>query len=281
MELNGQELSTSARPKQVTYAVYLIYAALAVGFLYSAVSATAYWQATAEQYTNPSTIICFVFGYLYVIFFAVKIAAGRNWARWLYLVEVILSVLSIVGQFGSHIDYPIRASLLALSKGIQLYAIILLFQAPSSAWFKSKKDPEKRENDLDNAFRRADQGHLAPEKGTGNEPIIEEARQIEVTKWVTIAGATGAGIGLMNAVFWTVSLSPATELERRFVYFLIIVGLALGGALGARLGYLYLRAAHRNPSRTPTRWAILGGILGGAVAFVCCWILSAFVLQGG
>lgn len=281
MEPISPEKQHPSKPRQVEIAVKLIYISIALTFLYSILIAIINWQDSPPVYPDPFTFICDSVFLLFAIFIANKIAAGRNWARIWLLISFILGLF----QVGPRILYANGFSLYKLALvffiALDFAILILLYQAPSSAWFKSRKVRAVTESDLKDNRLATERSHPTPESTASGYSFPDEALSIPVPKIVTIAGAVGAGIGLMNAVFWVLIMPPQSQFEREGIYLMILFGFALGAACGAFLGFSFLNSARKNPKRDPIRWAIFGGILGGLISFICGLFGTAFALQGG
>jgi hypothetical protein len=275
MEQSGQDNQQPSRPLQVRAAVYLIYASLAVTILHALINPAAVGQGETEFVVSPFLYLACAIAILFPIFLTIYISAGRNWARQLYSVGVFLNFFYAADLLQNFDDYPLITILGTIPLLLQIAAIILLFQGPSNTWFKSDKAAAKTEDELDKkpAARKGDKLPLEGVASSGS--IDNKARDIPLVKYVAIAAAAGAGIGLMNALFWATTLPPESQAEQEFVYFLILAGFALGAAWGAVSGLLFLQFARRNPNRTPALWAVMGGVLGGVFSFGCCFFMTA------
>jgi len=275
MEPNGQETQHTPKPRQVTNAVYLIYASIAVAALSLIIGMVSSYQAGIEFSTALSILTCSGINYTIMIFVATRIAGGRNWARTLTLIFFVLGVLGIICDYRSYLANPLSAANLVITGILHLTAIILLYQQPSNDWFKSMNQLHKQESEPSDQPVTDGAQHPAVDGVPFNGSATSEKEEIPVPKIVTIAAAVGAGMGLMNAVFWSVSIPIESEVEREMIYFLIIGGLTLGAALGAIFGYLFLSFARQDPRRSPVHWAILGGIFGGVISFGCGFFVTA------
>ena len=275
MQPNGQEKPQNSRPTQVTVAVYLIYASLAVTIVHSLVDPAIGGQAAAEFVASPFLYLAYAIAVLFPIFIAIYIAAGRNWARQLYSVGTFLYFFYVADLMQGFDDSPVITTLGTIPLLLQIMAIVLLFQGPSSAWFRSNKAGALSKNEPEEMPAENDEETVAADGAASSGPSSNNGRVIALARYVAIAAAVGAGIGLMNALFWYRSVPPQSEIEWEFVTFLILTGLALGGILGAIAGFLLLQFARRKPNRTLVLWAVMGGILGGVFSFGCCFFVTA------
>ena len=139
MELNGQDSQQNLKPLQVTVAVYLIYASLAVTILLTLVNPAGVGPAETEITSSLFLYLACAFAILFTIFLTIKITAGRNWARQLYSVGVFLNFFYVSDLLGSFDEYPLLTILGTIPLLFQIMAIVLLFQGPSNAWFRSNK----------------------------------------------------------------------------------------------------------------------------------------------
>ena len=266
------------RPQPVTIALYFIYTGILLGIPYMIINAATTWQESAEYYTNSRFFICFGLSYLLSIFVAVKIGQGRNWARILYLIGFLLTLFDIAFNFRNYFNFLPQSTIVAAQRFLELSALVLLYQAPSSAWFKAEKISSKEQlaGDVEATYNDHSKGSAAGD--VEEVPSAPRDPDMPVTKLVTISAAIGAVIALLNPVFWTLSLSPLQADGREFIYFQMIGGFLLGASLGAVFGYLFYHQARRNPKRAPLRWAVLGAVLGGLLAFGSFFCLAAVAL---
>ena len=131
----SQEEQNPERPKQVLYAVYLIYAQIAISIIILMVDVP---NRPSGSYT-PFIICALTIAFLIAIWSTSRIAAGRNWARILYLVFVILSLFSVIDLVQNIADDPLPWSRNAISTILGLIVLVLLFKSPSNTWFKQGK----------------------------------------------------------------------------------------------------------------------------------------------
>ena len=85
-----------------------------------------------------------VFGYFIMYFVTIKIAAERNWARWLLLVGFLLYLLGIICNMRVILSGDAISGIEILSQVLVTgLAAALLFQRPSSVWFTGDENAEK------------------------------------------------------------------------------------------------------------------------------------------
>lgn len=140
------------RPAQVTYAVYLLYAILAIVFFLHLLRTIVFLIVNPVEFSPGSFLFQFLLVTIsYVLMFIVarKIADVRNWARWLLLIGFVLTMLNTVLNMPSLIFGNAIAGMMGLGEIIvTALAVALLFQRPSSIWFKTGEFA--KENDGEN-----------------------------------------------------------------------------------------------------------------------------------
>lgn len=129
------------RPVQVTYAVFLLYAFLAISLLVYLGHSIVFFFLNTEEYSQPQFLFdLFVtaIAYMLMLFVTVKIANGKNWARWFLLIGFVLSLVITTIGLRELISRDAISGVISLSQVlVTAVAVALLFQRPSSAWFKS------------------------------------------------------------------------------------------------------------------------------------------------
>lgn len=122
-----------ARPAQVLHAVRLLYVSLGIGLL------QIYIKAPVMTSIHGSDRLMFLVPLvaLTVILFFMLIGQGTNWARMLLLISYSLEVLALPGRMADSFQVSVLSgALCAIQAGLQLWALILLFQNASSVWFR-------------------------------------------------------------------------------------------------------------------------------------------------
>ena len=126
-------------PQDVKWAVFILYASLGIGVFQTVVYASEMSRMTTELLVH-----CLAWVVIY------RISKGRNWARILYLILLVFTLLSAVGaalhgfKIPAHlIPSTIGGMILSLTATVaDIVAMILLFGKPASRWF----DAEARAN---------------------------------------------------------------------------------------------------------------------------------------
>lgn len=137
-----QNTNQLAQPQKVDTAVKLLYASLGFGIISSILFPPRLDEVSSfDSALNDSLFSFFIFGPLFLLYY--MIGKGKNWARITYLVFFIMGIpLSIVvfPIYLSLSDTPVISGTLSLVQtGMQLVAMVFLFQGESSAWFKAIK----------------------------------------------------------------------------------------------------------------------------------------------
>lgn len=125
------------QPTQVTSAVVLLYALFTLSLLVYAVRVIVAVVSHSEQYGYFVVDVIFNLLAYFLSFFVVrKISEGKNWARWLLLVMFCFVLLvSLIGSQMILAGDPIDAISIMGFLTVNIMAIALLFQRPSSIWF--------------------------------------------------------------------------------------------------------------------------------------------------
>jgi len=121
------------RPSQVTRAVQLLTCGLVIGFI-----------ATAIRLWGHVPMLSLVLGLLMLLvflslcFFLIrKIAAGRNWARIVLLVLVILGTPFAIPAYIAEARVNVVPGVLSIIIVVlQVIATVLLFLPPANRWFR-------------------------------------------------------------------------------------------------------------------------------------------------
>lgn len=148
-----QNTNQLAQPQKVNTAVKLLYATLGLGIINSVLFPPGLDEVSSfDSALNDSLFIFFTFGLTFGLTWLLiyMIGKGKNWARITYLVFFIMGALLSIVIFPLYLlllSYTpvIDGSLFLVQTGMQLVALVFLFQGESSAWFKAIKQ-SKTEN---------------------------------------------------------------------------------------------------------------------------------------
>lgn len=124
------------RPGSVTFAVVMLYLSLAAG----AVRALFGGEAIISQIGAPMFVGVAVPILGLICLLVYLISSGRNWARILFLVMMLLGVPLVLFGVMQQITDGIAIDVFGLGQTcVQALATALLFLTPSSAWFRAMK----------------------------------------------------------------------------------------------------------------------------------------------
>lgn len=126
----------TVRPREVALAIRLILLSLALGFLVSASQAA---QRVSGVPLIVTLLIVVVFYGLLALFVS-RISAGRNWARIIFLVLVVIglpfAVPTYIGQLRQNILLGLGGIIILI---LQVVGTYLLFTKNSNSWFRTRK----------------------------------------------------------------------------------------------------------------------------------------------
>jgi hypothetical protein len=132
----------SSRPTKVRTAVTLLYISLGFGLMGTVWAWDSIWEVSKyTQVFPPEFAVFLTFSILGVMFlFIYMIGRGRNWARITYFVLIIVGIPVYVLTFlQSYPANPIYGLLGIGQTVIDIIALVLLFQKPSSNWFREMR----------------------------------------------------------------------------------------------------------------------------------------------
>ena len=137
----GPARSDAIRPGAVGFAVKLLYIVLAAGVVTSLLTL---WMAVDQDQTpreaSAVNLLGILVGYGISWFLIDRIGRGRNWARMLYLVMTVIGSPFLVMSFRQEMEIiPVQAWISVGLMGLQIVAVIALFQQESSNWYRQMK----------------------------------------------------------------------------------------------------------------------------------------------
>jgi hypothetical protein len=119
-------LSIPARPRAATSATNLLWFAISLGALNSAIVGSLSTLAV-------SVLILGLFAWL-----THKVSRGRNWAR---ITLLVIVVLALPGEFVTLLEQPLLAAAIsAVICGLQITALYLVFTGDGARWFRRGKN---------------------------------------------------------------------------------------------------------------------------------------------
>ena len=136
MEVPDEQNLSLKRPSDVTRAVQLLYASIAIGFV-SSIFGITYEISGASIFFALVPLILFFGLFAFLVF---KISQGRNWARITFLVIFLLGVPFAIPMYMQELRRNfLLGSLSIFIALLQLVAVYLLFRKNSNLWFKAYK----------------------------------------------------------------------------------------------------------------------------------------------
>jgi cell division protein FtsW (lipid II flippase) len=140
--VSSPEEPVRVRPKQIVWASWLLWASVILGFVSLFVSdeLSASLAEMDEETRSFMRVFMIVFMTVMValyLWFIDRMRAGRNWARIVLLVFLVLGVVTdlMPGGFADSAAY-IAARFLDIA--LQVTAIVLMFRKPGSDWFQRR-----------------------------------------------------------------------------------------------------------------------------------------------
>jgi len=125
-----------ARPKETTSAIQFLYASLAIGLIRAVFGLTQTASGAALILAALIVISVFALGF----FLVWKISSGRNWARIILLVLVLINLpFAVLANVAELKRSVFSGSLSILIEAILWIGTYLLFTRNSNLWFRSRK----------------------------------------------------------------------------------------------------------------------------------------------
>lgn len=121
------------KPQYVRYAENLLWTALVIGVINTT---TQLYSSDIHFYT---AIFFLVLGVSFTSFTYLKILAGKNWARSLFLFLSIMSVFNASRLASRAFHHSILNGLIfVILYAMQAIALMFLYTKPANAWFKAQ-----------------------------------------------------------------------------------------------------------------------------------------------
>ena len=125
-----------ARPKETTSAIQFLYASLAIGLIRAVFGLTQRASGAALVLAALIVISFFVLGF----FLVWKISAGRNWARIILLLLVLINLPFAVLANVSELKRSVLSGAFSILIEVILWiGTYLLFTRNSNLWFRNRK----------------------------------------------------------------------------------------------------------------------------------------------
>jgi hypothetical protein len=136
MEPPIEPTANVARPKETTSSIQFLYASLAIGLMRAVFLLTQRASGAALILTALIVISVFALGF----FLVWKISAGRNWARMILLVLVLINLPFAVRANVSELNRSVLSGVFSFLIEVILWiGTYLLFTKNSNLWFRNRK----------------------------------------------------------------------------------------------------------------------------------------------
>ena len=136
MEPPTELTANIARPKETTSAIQFLYASLAIGLIRAVFGLTQRVSGAALILAALIVVAVFALGF----FLVWKISAGRNWARIILLVLVLINLPFAVLANVSELKRSVLSGAFSILIEVILWiGTYLLFTRNSNLWFRSRK----------------------------------------------------------------------------------------------------------------------------------------------
>lgn len=120
-------------PEKVALAIKLFYLIIGISIVRTAITVVRHWDVRTPDFLIFSSI----FIWLISIFLVYMTGKGKNWARWVMVTILTISIpLSILPMFSSLVHTPIPNLFGLVQVLLYVWALVLLFHTTSSTWFK-------------------------------------------------------------------------------------------------------------------------------------------------
>jgi hypothetical protein len=124
-------------PEKVILAAKLFYIVIGMGFVRMVITVVRHWDVRTPDVFILSKLVLWSVS----LFFVYQVSKGKNWARWIMVVMFIIAIPMAILPRISSLSHTLIPNLLGLVQVfLYVWAIVLLFQATSNAWFKEKKE---------------------------------------------------------------------------------------------------------------------------------------------
>lgn len=119
------------RPRQILQAIGLLWISTGLGF-----------AASFSEVSKSNATLAFFAVMMLTVTSVLTVALwrGRNWARVLYLILVILSLSNFVSLWGTVERVPFEVALEAVSFVADAGSLFLMFTNPGSLWFQPPRE---------------------------------------------------------------------------------------------------------------------------------------------
>ena len=136
MEPKSEQHASAERPRPVSTAVQFLVSSLAIGLIAAILRLTQ--RASGATMILAMLIVIAFFALLF--FLVMKISAGRNWARIVCLVLVLLNLPFAISTYPQEVrTHVVSGTLSIIIVILQVIGTYLLFTKQSNLWFRTHK----------------------------------------------------------------------------------------------------------------------------------------------
>jgi hypothetical protein len=136
MEPPIEPTANGARPKEATFAIQLLYASLAIGLIRAVFGLTQ--RTSGAALVLAALIVVSVFALAFFLIW--KISTGRNWARIILLVLVLINLPFAVRANISELKLSVLSGTFSILIEVILWiGTYLLFTKNTNLWFRNHK----------------------------------------------------------------------------------------------------------------------------------------------
>lgn len=127
----------SERPTIVVLALGMLYLGIGIGAIRTAIVVLRHLEVRTPDFIIMVKLVIWAT----VLFSIFRTGRGSNWARWLLLALLIVTIpLNFLPLIPTFTSYPLDSSLGALQYALFLIALGLLFHPNASKWFAKRGD---------------------------------------------------------------------------------------------------------------------------------------------
>jgi hypothetical protein len=231
----------------------------------------------------PAYRLCWGLSFLIDLWFAFKIKAGRNWARWIFAVSTAFLVFELFDVIGTNSDYSVQTIFYVLSTTLSLVSIFLIFRGSANEWFRTKSVSQMtletaskdRPGKLPKGGGLLDKSLTDGAEAPSVAALVDDWQGLQMPGRMVWAARLALFAGIITSLFLPWYLTDAGEPGSGWILGLDLAGWSCGAFFLPTIAVLFFGA-----------WAILrpgGRIVWGYRAALIVWLaytmLSVFGLS--